>query len=80
MREQPGRRVHQNNMASTGCGKTPANARIMNALADRSKACRCAFALGLRRSRCKRARLSVTCWVCRTPELAIKVGGAAASC
>uniref|UniRef100_UPI00258E92C4 type I-F CRISPR-associated helicase Cas3f n=1 Tax=Thauera sp. TaxID=1905334 RepID=UPI00258E92C4 len=36
------------NMASTGCGKTLANARIMNALADPSRGLRCAFALGLR--------------------------------
>lgn len=36
------------NMASTGCGKTFANARIMNALADPEKGMRCAFALGLR--------------------------------
>jgi CRISPR-associated endonuclease/helicase Cas3 len=36
------------NMASTGCGKTLANARIMNALADPLAGMRCAFALGLR--------------------------------
>ncbi|MDF0730251.1 type I-F CRISPR-associated helicase Cas3f [Pseudomonas entomophila] len=36
------------NMASTGCGKTLANARIMNALADPQQGLRCAFALGLR--------------------------------
>ncbi|MFB4392639.1 MULTISPECIES: type I-F CRISPR-associated helicase Cas3f [unclassified Pseudomonas] len=36
------------NMASTGCGKTLANARIMNALADPQLGLRCAFALGLR--------------------------------
>lgn len=36
------------NMASTGCGKTLANARIMNALADPQHGMRCTFALGLR--------------------------------
>lgn len=36
------------NMASTGCGKTLANARIMYALSDKAKGWRCAFALGLR--------------------------------
>lgn len=36
------------NMASTGCGKTFANARIMYALADEAKGCRFSVALGLR--------------------------------
>ncbi|MCT2387884.1 type I-F CRISPR-associated helicase Cas3f [Erwinia pyrifoliae] len=36
------------NMASTGCGKTFANARIMYALSDEQKGCRFAVALGLR--------------------------------
>jgi len=36
------------NMASTGCGKTLANARIMYALANPTTGMRCAFALGLR--------------------------------
>lgn len=36
------------NMASTGCGKTFANARIMYALADESEGCRFSVALGLR--------------------------------
>lgn len=36
------------NMASTGCGKTIANARIMYALSDRKKGCRFTAALGLR--------------------------------
>ena len=36
------------NMASTGCGKTLGNARIMNALADPATGLRCAFAIGLR--------------------------------
>lgn len=36
------------NMASTGCGKTFANARIMYALADGQEGCRFTMALGLR--------------------------------
>lgn len=36
------------NMASTGCGKTFANARIMYALASESEGCRFSIALGLR--------------------------------
>lgn len=36
------------NMASTGCGKTFANARIMYALADEQEGCRFTVALGLR--------------------------------
>ena len=36
------------NMASTGCGKTFANARIMYALADEQAGCRFSVALGLR--------------------------------
>ncbi|HAT2784035.1 TPA: type I-F CRISPR-associated helicase Cas3 [Citrobacter koseri] len=36
------------NMASTGCGKTFANARIMYALADEQEGCRFTVAMGLR--------------------------------
>jgi CRISPR-associated endonuclease/helicase Cas3 len=36
------------NMASTGCGKTLANARILNALADPQQGLRATYALGLR--------------------------------
>lgn len=36
------------NMASTGCGKTLGNARIMYALADEKQGCRFSIALGLR--------------------------------
>ncbi|RWR00504.1 CRISPR-associated protein Cas3 [[Pantoea] beijingensis] len=36
------------NMASTGCGKTFANARMMYALADEQEGCRFSVALGLR--------------------------------
>lgn len=36
------------NLASTGCGKTLANARIMYALSDEAQGCRFSIALGLR--------------------------------
>lgn len=36
------------NMASTGCGKTLANARVMYGLADEKRGCRFSVALGLR--------------------------------
>lgn len=36
------------NMASTGCGKTLANSKIMFAIADEKKGCRFSIALGLR--------------------------------
>ena len=65
------------NMASTGCGKTLGNARILYALADPAKGMRCAFALGLRtltlqtgREYRERLRLG-------EDEVAIRVGGAA---
>lgn len=35
-------------MASTGCGKTLGNAKIMYALADEALGCRFSIALGLR--------------------------------
>ncbi|WP_298232149.1 type I-F CRISPR-associated helicase Cas3f [uncultured Azohydromonas sp.] len=65
------------NMASTGCGKTLANARVMYALADPVKGLRCAFAMGLRTltlqtGREMRAKLGLG-----DDELAIRVGGAA---
>jgi len=63
------------NMASTGCGKTLGNARIMNALADPARGLRCAFAIGLRTltlqtGRAFQKRLGLTQEV-----LAILVGG-----
>ncbi|GHD72957.1 type I-F CRISPR-associated helicase Cas3f [Vogesella fluminis] len=65
------------NMASTGCGKTLANARIMYALARPDTGLRCAFALGLRTLTLQtghafRARLKLD-----DDQLAIRVGGAA---
>ncbi|ROO23817.1 type I-F CRISPR-associated helicase Cas3f [Salinisphaera japonica] len=65
------------NMASTGCGKTLANARLLYALADPQQGMRATFALGLRaltqqtgRSYRKDLHLS-------DDELAIRVGGSA---
>lgn len=65
------------NLASTGCGKTLANARIMNALAEPQRGLRCAIALGLRTltlqtGHALRERLSLG-----EDELAIRVGGGA---
>jgi len=65
------------NMASTGCGKTLANARILNALADPTHGMRATFALGLRTltlqtGRSYRADLNLG-----EDELAIRVGGSA---
>jgi CRISPR-associated endonuclease/helicase Cas3 len=65
------------NMASTGCGKTLANARIMNALADPLKGMRCAFALGLRTLTLQTGRAFRDLLGLSDAELAIKVGGAA---
>ncbi|MCU1718628.1 type I-F CRISPR-associated helicase Cas3f [Pseudomonas sp. 5P_3.1_Bac2] len=65
------------NMASTGCGKTLANARVLYALADPQQGMRATFALGLRtltqqtgHSYRKDLHLS-------EDELAIRVGGSA---
>lgn len=65
------------NMASTGCGKTLGNARIMYALADPALGLRCAFALGLRAltlqtGRAFRQRLRLN-----DEDLAVCVGGSA---
>lgn len=65
------------NMASTGCGKTLGNARIMYALSDSERGMRCAFALGLRSltlqtGQAFRERLRLG-----EDDLAIRVGGAA---
>jgi CRISPR-associated endonuclease/helicase Cas3 len=66
------------NMASTGCGKTLANARIMHALSE-PLGMRCAFALGLRTltrqtGREYRERLRLD-----EDEAAVLVGGAASA-
>ena len=65
------------NMASTGCGKTLANARIMNALADPLKGMRCAFALGLRTLTLQTGRAFRDVLGLSDDALAIKVGGTA---
>jgi len=65
------------NMASTGCGKTLANARIMYALADPEHGMRCAFALGLRTLTLQTGQAFRELLHASDDELAIKVGGAA---
>lgn len=65
------------NMASTGCGKTLANARIMNALADPEKGMRCAFAMGLRTLTLQTGRAFKSMLKLGDDELAIRVGGIA---
>lgn len=65
------------NMASTGCGKTLGNARIMNALADPQRGMRCAFAIGLRTLTLQTGRSFQRDLGLNDDQLAIKVGGAA---
>ncbi len=65
------------NMASTGCGKTLGNARIMNALADPKLGLRCAFAMGLRTLTLQTGRSFQNDLGLNDSQLAIKVGGAA---
>lgn len=65
------------NMASTGCGKTLGNARIMNALADPKLGMRCAFAIGLRTLTLQTGRSFQHDLGLSDEQLAIKVGGAA---
>jgi len=65
------------NMASTGCGKTLGNARIMNALADPMRGLRCAFAVGLRTLTLQTGRSFQKDLGLSDDELAIRVGGAA---
>lgn len=65
------------NMASTGCGKTFANARIMYGLADEKLGCRFSVALGLRTLTLQtgdalRARLSLD-----SDDLAVLIGSTA---
>jgi CRISPR-associated endonuclease/helicase Cas3 len=78
MREQASRHgAFIVNMASTGCGKTLGNARIMYALSDPARGLRCSFALGLRSltlqtGRAFRERLRLD-----EDDLAIRIGGAA---
>jgi CRISPR-associated endonuclease/helicase Cas3 len=65
------------NMASTGCGKTLANARIMYALADPDKGMRCAFAMGLRTLTLQTGRAFRDLLNVGDEHLAIRVGGTA---
>ncbi|MGA0582857.1 MAG: type I-F CRISPR-associated helicase Cas3f, partial [Castellaniella sp.] len=65
------------NMASTGCGKTLGNARIMNALADPALGLRCTFAIGLRTLTLQTGRSFQRDLGLSDDELAIRVGGAA---
>lgn len=65
------------NMASTGCGKTLGNARIMYALADPAIGMRCAFAIGLRALTLQTGRSFQRDLQLGEEQLAIQVGGAA---
>lgn len=65
------------NMASTGCGKTLANARIMYALADPTQGMRCAFALGLRTLTLQTGKAFRDLLSLSDDDLAIRVGGSA---
>ncbi|MFH1815608.1 MAG: type I-F CRISPR-associated helicase Cas3f [Pseudomonadota bacterium] len=65
------------NMASTGCGKTLANARILYALADPQLGMRATFALGLRTLTLQTGRSYRKALNLGEDELAIRVGGAA---
>jgi len=65
------------NMASTGCGKTLANARVMYALADPERGMRCAFALGLRTLTLQTGRAFRDLLHLGDEDLAIRVGGSA---
>lgn len=65
------------NMASTGCGKTLGNARVMHALADPAQGMRCAFAMGLRTLTLQTGRAFRDLLDLADDELAIRVGGSA---
>lgn len=65
------------NMASTGCGKTLANARVMYALADPAQGMRCAFAMGLRTLTLQTGKAFKDMLALGDDELAIRVGGSA---
>ena len=65
------------NMASTGCGKTLGNAKIMYALADPERGMRCAFAMGLRTLTLQTGNAFRTLLGLGDDELAIRVGGTA---
>jgi CRISPR-associated endonuclease/helicase Cas3 len=65
------------NMASTGCGKTLANARILYALANPQQGLRTTYALGLRTLTLQTGRSYRTDLHLGEDELAIRVGGSA---
>ena len=65
------------NMASTGCGKTLANARMLYALADQKRGLRAAYALGLRTLTLQTGRSYRVDLNLGEDELAILVGGSA---
>ena len=65
------------NMASTGCGKTLANARVMYALSDPQLGMRATFALGLRTLTLQTGRSYRKDLQLGDDELAIRVGGSA---
>ena len=65
------------NMASTGCGKTLANARILHALSDPQNGMRATFALGLRTLTLQTGRSYRSDLHLGEDELAIRVGGSA---
>ncbi|WP_447883844.1 type I-F CRISPR-associated helicase Cas3f [Serratia fonticola] len=65
------------NMASTGCGKTFANARIMYGLADEKSGCRFSVALGLRTLTLQTGDALKTRLILDDDDLAVLVGSAA---
>ncbi|MDO5505446.1 MAG: type I-F CRISPR-associated helicase Cas3f [Pseudoxanthomonas suwonensis] len=65
------------NMASTGRGKTFANARIMYGLADPHRGMRCSFAVGLRTLTLQMGRNYRDILGVGDDELAVRVGGSA---
>lgn len=65
------------NMASTGCGKTLANVRILYALADPQRGLRASYALGLRTLTLQTGRSYRHDLHLGEDELAVLVGGAA---
>lgn len=65
------------NMASTGCGKTLANARLLYALSDPDRGMRATFALGLRALTHQTGRSYREDLRLGDDELAIRVGGGA---
>lgn len=65
------------NMASTGCGKTLGNARILYALADPQRGVRASFALGLRTLTLQTGRAYRRDLFLDDEDLAVLVGGSA---